>query len=742
MFKDTIINNNTFYSNIYSYNSLISDLRFPVNLATRLQKLYNETTTHLKQEGTNVLQLMSCNMFHPKTNGKNNAFDEHIQKRCTIQSTEISTISSLVDKSKINNNINKNQMVSKNEITDSSLSPPTVRTTTPAAVCDTQKENVGLYALKCNRNAIRRDTMFANFSHHETKPYNNINVYPSLIPAATASPEPYSDVIHEIFSPCQMDNENSEALNSLNYNREYYKIEFSEEGGLKEIAATNRKKSAGINTTTTTTPTLTTKSDGNGVTIKPSDNIIAVCDSNRKTFKTQIPPPPRKKKISVPQQQTQRSTSAPSMDDSNGCSVNLVFKSKPQPRLLESCKQNDLSYYGKRNNGGVTPTPPSRLPPPSSVKVKEQVKLQRNTNNTTSIGNTNIDTNMNKFNLKKNPSELYRIAAAIGNKSENFHDNDESKLNADNNTIVVYPPLRKKSIERKCLTKQFSRSDSVNIFEKKFTPENAFDDFSDILKEEPVVHVKYSTTLHNQQQQPNRNNMRKEFSRFSSSDSDEIVEFSQKSINRKIVNDSFENNYKYNKMPEAKFSSTFNVTGRKNSCHSLSQNGNGIDTKIAKQIIDLSVGNEVVLANKPQFRNANLRAIDNPYNNINNHNNININNNDMVGNNSILKLEDSKLYMSNDGNFNDDNNDDDDDDQQNLKQIAADEGDGLCTQVLCNDNHNTNNKSINNKDLNRVKLNNNNNNSGMVECGGGRIVKHLAPPPNRNVYKIINLVTV
>lgn len=674
------------------------------NFRSNLQKFYTENTKYLKNQCSNLLQLMSCacHIVRPSST-RCEAQVETQHQRCTIQSTKISTISSLVDKSKLNNN--------NNFTATPIITPPDPNTSATTTIpYDTQRENYGLYALKCNRNAIRRDTLLANLAQ-ETK--HKINVYPSPI---KMSPEPYSDVNHEIFSPCQMAKENPETLNSLNYNREYYKIEFSEEGGLKGISS--NRKNCGISATASTTPTAAASA------IKPSG---IVCDSNSKTFKTQIPAPPRKKKHPIAVPTTPDSSCYSSNSNSRGGGVgsaeNLLSKSKPQARLLESCKQNDLSFCGKRNDAGCSTVAiaPSFIPP-SHAKVNEQREVQRNNrttlntvgqlcnNNTATPTTAAASSDIDKLiNLKKNPSELYRITE-MSNKSRNLYDGNASKLfpilcdAAPNKTVVSAPKRHKSSQQRRKLTKQFSTTDSVNIFEPNAN-ENAFDDFNDIISQEPVVSVGETVASTAQK------NGTKIFSRFSSSsDSDEIIEFTKKSINRQTAT--------ANRL--CSFASTDNGLS-KTAIAASHHSSNKVDRKIIREnTVDLSSfavdGRAVIMANKPQFINANQQTINNnPNNNVNNNNN----------NAGTLSFS-SKLYnMSNDGY---------DDDQQMPKPTTADEGDGLCTQVLYNCNNDNANKSIICKDMERVKVNN-------TDIDYGRNVKRL-PPQNRNVYKIINLATV
>lgn len=115
----------------------------------------------------------------------------NILERRTIQSTHISTISSLVDDTKVS-----------------------------TQQChESQRDNYGLYALKYNRMAARQTGVLMNIStSNELNRGHNQNQY---------------EMKHEHFEPCETAENDLSSLSYAMENREYYKIEFSEEGGLR-----------------------------------------------------------------------------------------------------------------------------------------------------------------------------------------------------------------------------------------------------------------------------------------------------------------------------------------------------------------------------------------------------------------------------------------------------------------------------------------------------------------------------
>lgn len=177
--------------------------------------------------------------------------------RVTIKTSHISTISSLVDKTK-----------------------------TGTFTYDTKKENYGLYALKCNRNAIKQGLLM------------NVNSEIKFQTPITPKITPCNiDVNHEAFSPCD-DIENN--LNSIDQYHEYYKIEFSEERGLE-------------------TSTIDRNISNNTLRIE--------CNANNK----RMPPPRQKKKL--------LSNTTSTVNDKRAYSTEPI----PNERLLKNCQKNHLS---------------------------------------------------------------------------------------------------------------------------------------------------------------------------------------------------------------------------------------------------------------------------------------------------------------------------------------------------------------------------------------------------------------
>lgn len=204
----------------------------------------------VKDSGNAFLNRFSLNIFGMSTK-RNPA-----PARVTIQTSHISTISSLVDKTK-----------------------------TGTFTYDTKKENYGLYALKCNRNAIKQGLLM------------NVNSDINSQAAITPKTPSYSDVNHEVFSPCDNNDDIDNNFNSIDQYHEYYKIEFSEERGLE----------------------TSTNISNNAIRIE--------CNANNK----RMPPPRQKKKL--------LSNTTSTVNDKR------TFSTKPIPneRLLKNCQKNHLS---------------------------------------------------------------------------------------------------------------------------------------------------------------------------------------------------------------------------------------------------------------------------------------------------------------------------------------------------------------------------------------------------------------
>lgn len=166
----------------------------------------------------NFLNRITCNLFPTSISStSNNAADNHqtqpqtTLERRTIKADHISTISSLVDRT--------------NSTDDSSSN------------CDSQRYNYGLYALKYNRSrttASKRNEIRQDLSQKD-------------VSVAVEPPESYTSSLkdsirrsiplqlkHEYFEP-SLRRVNNKLMDDSDIGNEYYKIEFSEEGGLKEL---------------------------------------------------------------------------------------------------------------------------------------------------------------------------------------------------------------------------------------------------------------------------------------------------------------------------------------------------------------------------------------------------------------------------------------------------------------------------------------------------------------------------
>lgn len=131
---------------------------------------------------------------------------DNILERRTIQSTQISTISSLIDENTSNAN---NLQCHEN-----------------------QRSNYGLYALKYNRTVAKRTGILMNMNLSTNEYYaqhfhNDSNEHMRNLSSNQL------EMKHEQFEPCQAEDHENNSLTHVTDNREYYKIEFSEEHGLR-----------------------------------------------------------------------------------------------------------------------------------------------------------------------------------------------------------------------------------------------------------------------------------------------------------------------------------------------------------------------------------------------------------------------------------------------------------------------------------------------------------------------------
>lgn len=446
--------------------------------------------TNFKQESYKILNRISCHLF-PHTNHNSNQSGANILERRTIQSTQISTISSLVDKTKLD--------------------------------YDAQKENYGLYALKCNRNALKNGLI--------------ISIPPVSSSSSPASAEPYNsnDINHEQFLPCNQstgsvsfrnansnNNNRGKNFSSLNtsHGGELYKIKFTdtmvaEYNGSHLAAETNSTQNA---------------NDTNGV--KNNERNFSQTKEGIKKV-----PPPRKKKF-LPTSHSEeilkvpKTTSKAKAPNAPTTHIPLMIPHRgAHHQLIE--QQNNISLVASNN---------------SSKLLMQKI-------------NSADDILISMGNLQKNPSELYRIAemsihqpkdtSAYGLFTADPPDasfatrrivsppfNSITKKNiivppATKTTLISKPPVassnknlttashpvvsfakklityppnvsfsnrNKTSVKdkRKTLQKQFSTTESINIF-SSHSDSDVFTDFNEALFSVPVVPVQQDSIHRNKQ---------------------------------------------------------------------------------------------------------------------------------------------------------------------------------------------------------------------------------------------------
>lgn len=381
--------------------------------------------TSIKQESYKILNRISSHLFPPSANTTTSNRPNVLERR-TIQSTQISTISSLVDKTK-----------------------------SETFSYDAQKENYGLYALKCNRNALKNGLIISvpppsqqsfQSQHHSSSSFNS------------------NDINHEKFLPCNQSTDivsvhhtnfnhdtNFNSLNTASHG-DFYKIEFNEtvadycssSGRIPE----NNSKQFYDNT--------------NGV-VNNERNFSQTKENVRKV------PPPRKKKF-MPTLQSEEIRKVPPVKSINKMKAPSVPISTPHTLCVQKPVelQNNISLVASNNS--------SKL-------------LMQKTNSDDFLIPMN--------NLKKNPSELYRIAEMKVHRSLDTLGTVLSAAPpvvsfATRSTTSVAPRAKRKN-----LIKQFSTTDSINIFEMN-RHDDVFTDFNEVLYSVPVIPVLQELSQHRQ----------------------------------------------------------------------------------------------------------------------------------------------------------------------------------------------------------------------------------------------------
>lgn len=166
---------------------------------------------------TNFLNRITCNLFNTNNNAGNVDRNQTTLERRTIDTNHISTISSLVDRSKVENESN--------------------------IYYDSQKHNYGLYALKHNRSmstASRRSGTRMNLPQRDDPSATSATTTTTMVHFRRSLPY---ESKHEYFEPNIQNRSDEQSrdenIEDLEIGNEYYKIEFSEEGGLKELKYNN-----------------------------------------------------------------------------------------------------------------------------------------------------------------------------------------------------------------------------------------------------------------------------------------------------------------------------------------------------------------------------------------------------------------------------------------------------------------------------------------------------------------------
>lgn len=297
---------------------------------------------------------------------------------------------------------------------------------------ENQKDNYGLYALKCSRNAAKRTGIIMNIT---TSNDLNQNLY---------------EIKHEQFHPCQSVEKDVHCVNYAREDREFYKIEFNEEGVPN---CTENKRTVRASPTVQIEKSALKKATIGQATI--SDEAYKCIDGkiieNVTRGKSIAPVLPRRLKNYV----RKPIVAIPSSRDSSSGP-----DEKPSPVSQSS------------NSKHIPPAIPYKL-------------HQRIVSGPLPLDMAYTALSAPSIELQKNDNQLYRLSAVKETQRFHFEDQHQTSLNhlkpikGGTDVHRTLPPTNKR---------HSSSDDSVNIFRSKNT-ENMFDDFDEIFLDEPVHHV-------------------------------------------------------------------------------------------------------------------------------------------------------------------------------------------------------------------------------------------------------------
>lgn len=492
-------------------------------------KSINTLPTNLKERNCSIFDRITCNLFHTKHGASSKP--GNVLERRTIESIHISTISSLVDKTKVSNN-----------------SPN---------LCDSQRDNYGLYALKYNRSVkAKRGGVIMNLTSTEDSPHHEASASPltttnvMTIPKTPALPYEYK---HEHFQPCQssvdieIDKKPSTHITDSN---EYYKIEFSEESGLKELKH---------------------------VVDKSNDKN---CENNKMkqtTFATPLkhgkltPVPPRRVK-NIPQKASPKTIERNTMQPKQNHRKNKLAPSPPLVRSTPPLHQIDLNVQFACDSNSK-----------NLNKNQMDHRFSANIENDSRCLNVDLVNDKKALDLRKNKSELFRIVEmdndhnfdknipnkndSNNNNSDSLHLNEHNSNNKHKQNDNYLPPThtnQTQRMQRKWIQPNRSSVESVDIF-RTLNDTDAFNDFDEVLSVEPVVSVNHrKLSVHNRSNSAKLNRQRNinainTFSKNSNLNEHSAVDGSSKQ-SLTMVNDSDNNKIEMN---ESKLIKRATIRGKK-----------------------------------------------------------------------------------------------------------------------------------------------------------------------------------
>lgn len=367
-----------------------------------------------------MLERLTCNLFQSQNCA--NGSSGNVLERRTVQSTHISTISSLVDRSLCRDNTQQ--------------------------MHESQKENFGLYALKYNRSAAsKRNSVFRILTPGGGSPLRKYS--------STSSNIAYN-FRHEQFQPCQTiddngnndddDDETTKRMVAMSEQKTsgYYKIEFSDDDGLDETPNACKNFKENLNnrikqnecddtnrTQMSTAPHPPKRVRNVPVRSKPVENRKQIL-ANESLARRQSSPKPSKQMNYKNSAKYAHVTQSNEMSQ-NDCGNKLPFTAKKNKSELYRIVE--MEKYSNDENGNGTAT--------RAATMRTQYSLQKRSNSRDSVDifkRTDAENAFDDFDEAIHIEPIQRIDRGMCNSRNESDENDRKTVNisTDSDEIRIY----------------------------------------------------------------------------------------------------------------------------------------------------------------------------------------------------------------------------------------------------------------------------------------------------------------